>query len=181
MLSFAISALSTACFALIFFAVGNRTRCWIKKHITSQELSRRHVLFMILAFVPAFLITGYVGAHNSGSFGSRVLHNGFLFILTGFTGSLCVLIGARFLNNLRILRFFGKNSFTVMGCQIPIFWSVSKALSYLNSHVSAKIPVYSESSIVQCILMFLLIALLSMLFTELYNTVRSRLSAKRAS
>ncbi|MBQ6160870.1 MAG: hypothetical protein IJK24_07980 [Oscillospiraceae bacterium] len=131
---------------------------------------------MIAAFVAAFLITGYVGAHNSGSFGSRVLNNGFLFILTGLTGTLCVLIFSRFVKKSRILQFFGKNSFAVMGFQVPLFWLTSRLLRYAHTHLSAKIPVYQESSLPQCLGMFVVIALLCAACTGLYNkTPLSRL------
>ena len=164
---------STACFALFIFAVGNRVRGIVKKRILEPEMTWKQVLLLAAVFIPAFLITGYVGAHNSGSFGSRELNNGFLFILTGLTGTLCVLIGARFLKNSRILKYYGRNSFTVMGCQIPIFWAVVSLLKNMNAHVSQMIPIYTESSILQCIAMFMTVALLCALFTAIYNKCRT--------
>lgn len=166
---------STACFAVSFFAVGNRAGPFLKKQITWPEPSLRRGAVLALAFAAAFVVTGYVGAHNSGSFGSRVLNNGFLFILTGMTGTLCVLIGAHFLRYVRVLRFFGKNSFAVMGFQIPLYWAVASSLRLLHASVSDRIPIYSEDSVLHCILMFLLIALLSALFTLLYNQCRGRI------
>ena len=171
---------STACFALIYFAAGNRGACLIKKHLLEPKPAGKRAFVLIAVFLAAFLITGYVGAHNSGSFGSRVLKNGFLYILTGFTGSLCVLIFSRFARNSRILGFYGKNSFPVMGFQVPLFWITSRLLRYFHTHLSERIPLYEETSVFQCAAMFLFIALLCAGFTILYNRGRLLLRAGKA-
>ena len=89
---------STACFALIFFAIGNRAAGRLKKHLIGPKPVGKHALVLVSVFAAAFLITGYAGIHNPGSLGSRVLGNGFVYVLTGLTGSLCVLIFARFVS-----------------------------------------------------------------------------------
>jgi fucose 4-O-acetylase-like acetyltransferase len=160
---------STACFATGFFAVGYRTLPFIKKQLFDSALTIKRLSVLLSIFVVCFLITGYVGAHNSGSMGSRELNNGFLFLLTGFTGTACVLIASRIVSGNRLLRFFGKNSFCIMGCQIPLYWATVTFLAYLNTHVTVKVPEYKERSLLDCVIMFLLITLLCSLFTIAYN------------
>lgn len=72
---------STACFALVFFAIGNRSVGLVRKYLIEPKPAGMYFVALFFVFVAAFLITGYVGAHNSGSFGSRVLSNGFLYII----------------------------------------------------------------------------------------------------
>lgn len=172
---------STACFALIYFAIGNKAAGLIKRHLLEPKPAGTRILMLAAMFLAAFLITGYVGAHNSGSFGSRVLNNGFLYILTGLTGSLCVLIFSRFVKNCKLLGFFGKNSFAVMGFQVPLFWITSRLLKLLHANVSERIPIYQETSLLPCVCMFLFVALLSAGFTLLYNKGRALLNGRRAA
>ena len=170
--------LSTACFATGFFAVGNRLRKTIYKNIIEPELSKKQLAKLILLFVPAFLLTGYLGVHNPISMGSRELGNGFMLITTGLLGTLCVLIGSRIVQNSRLLNFFGKNSFAVMGFHLPVFWGTFSLMSGLADKLKW-FPQISIDSMFGSIVLFLFVTVLTASLTMAYRKNNKWQPAKR--
>lgn len=171
---------SSACFSLSFFAVGYSLNSLIQKEIIAPKLTKNQVLKLALLFIPSFLITGYIGAHNSASIGSRELNNGFYLLITGLTGTLCVLIGARFLQNSKLLTYCGRNSFAFMGSQIPIYWTLCGIRRAIEEKTGTELSVLRSENMLGSIVLFLLVSGLCILTAAVYNRCKRGSVRKKA-
>ena len=122
---------------------------------------------MLAVLIPLALRNGKV------SIGSRILHNGLLFYITGILGTGCMLALASLLKQSRFLQFCGRNSFTIMGSHFVIFGLVNSFLGVAR-HLHLPIEL-SPRSFPQGTILFVIVASLSLLFVLFYNKIKEKI------
>ena len=158
----------TALFALGFYAIGNlsfglvkNSIIKIKNHNNKTMICLGIILLCAAFWLPATLINGKV------SLGSRVLHNGFLFYLTGILGTIIILAISVLLEKNKFLQFCGRNSFSIMAVHYMI-----RKFTLPKYYALFGIAMYNRKELNETIIPFLIILLTSLLFTKIYNKLK---------
>ncbi len=167
--------LDSAFYALSFYAAGNLLFPRIHQCIVSIQAHRNKKQICLGAFalctliwLPLMVINGKV------SLGSRVLHNGLLFFLTGLLGTLAVLAVSILLEKNRFLLYLGQNTFCLMSVHYMIRkYTIPKYYKMLN------ITLYNRKVLSETIIPFLIVFVLSLLATMAYRSMIQRLSQHR--
>ena len=163
---------SSACFSLVFFAIGDLTFPFVRSRLLDDAKSKRTNLYCLLIFVPATLLMVFAGLLNGKvSIGSRILNNGLLFYISGISGTLAVICLARLLNRSRTLKFLGENSFTVMGIHMVIYRYVLDIFAALGKVDIGFVAAAEEffGTTLWAVFEFVITLLLSIAFTRIYN------------
>ena len=162
---------SSACFSLGFFAIGYYSFPFLKKSFLSEKPSGKTVLILVAAFV----LTALFGELNGKvSIGSRVLHNGFLFYLSGCLGTIGLLAVSLFLQKSSFLKFMGKNSFTVMGSHIIVGNVVSAIFKFAGRIVLRKEISLDSRDWVEGTIKFFIVLIGTVAFVFFYNWCKNK-------
>lgn len=159
-------SLDSALFTIGFYAIGNILAEPVKSTISKISQSKykaiiciSSVLLCTAVLIPVALLNGKI------SIGSKELNNGFLLYLTGITGTTAILSLSILLQKARIFQFMGRTSFYIMGIHYLLRMVISKVYVILG------IPAYNSESLSECILPFVTISVLSLIFALIYNKV----------
>ena len=171
-------SLDSALFALSFYASGNFLFPYIKQCINAVKLHEKKtwicinwIIVCIAVWLPLTLINGKV------SLGSKVLHHGVLFYLTGMLGTMGVLSVSILLEKFRFLGYLGRNTFCIMSVHYMI-----RKFMLPKYYGIFGIPKYSSKVLKETIVPFILVFLLSLLVTAGYDRIKKSLESllKRA-
>ena len=168
--------LDSALFALSFYAAGNRLFPYVKQAIekTRQHHKRNRIcmtalVLCMIIWLPLAKINGKV------SLGSQILHNGFLFFLTGMLGTFAVLTISVMLEDNRFLLWMGRNTFCLMSVHYMLRrYTLPKYFRMLG------IPLYKSKVFKETIIPFLIIFAVSLLLTVMYNATKKLLAQYKA-
>ena len=170
---------SSACFSLGFFSIGNVCFPAVKNKLTDAPDSRKNnVISAILLILSAIIVAAAGLANGKVSIGSRILNNGVLFYVSGCAGTIFVLILSRLLNRSRALKFCGKNSFSIMGSHILVYWFLSWCISVIAKRTHPDLVSFFSGEAGKDIL-FVLVVALTTLFVIFYNSCKTRITTRR--
>lgn len=163
-------SLDSAFFVMGFFAVGNLGRRYLLSAIAYIKGHKNKVLICLallcmvgIVWLPLALMNGKI------SIGSKILHNGFLLYATGILGTLGILIVSILCEKCRFLKFMGLNTFCIMSVHCLIRnYVIYPAYEVLG------IEKYDSKVLGETIFPFVLILLLSILVTVVYNFLRKK-------
>lgn len=163
--------LDSALYALSFYAAGNRlfphakqAMERIRNHPNRREICLKVLVLCMVVWLPLAKMNGKV------SLGSQILHNGFLFFLTGMIGTFAVLAVSMMLEDNRFLLWLGRNTFCLMSVHYMIRkYTIPKYYKMLG------IPLYKSNIFSQTVIPVLIVFLLSVLVTLVYSTVVKKL------
>ncbi len=176
---------SSSCFAMIFFTVGNIVYKKYKDKIFNIELNSKNITILILLIIVLGAVTAFVGIKNGDvSIGGRVLNNGLLFVISGFSGSAMIICIASLFKHSRILKYCGENSFTIMGIHIIIYQFCITSFDVILKYTSFNITKYTlilDKSFSGEIITTIFISFLSVIFTIVYNFVRAKIKNNNKS
>ena len=159
--------LPTAFFAIGFFAIGNLTFKKVKETISKIKDSKHKVMLSLIGAVICFaLLVPCVMLNGKITMGSRVLNNGFILYFSGLVGTIGVLFLSIILEKAKFLLFCGQNSFSIMATHHLI------RHVYICFYALLGITMYNERSITETIIPVLVITILSLLCTVIYNWLR---------
>ncbi len=166
-------SLDSALFSIGFYAIGNIFAQPIKSNITKISQSK-HKLWVCLLVAVLSMVAGIPLALLNGkiSIGSKDLNNGFLLYLTGLIGTVFILALSILMQKLRIFQFIGKTSFCIMGIHYLFRMVISKL------YVMLGIPAYNSLSLVECVVPFVAVTLLSLIFAFAYSKANKMLKGK---
>ena len=162
-------SLDSALFALGFYAFGNLARIQPTIHLLRDHRQKTRfclgiLLLCLLIWYPYTLMNGKV------TLGSKILNNGFLFYITGISGTLAILSASVLLEKSRFLRFCGRNSFYIMASHYMIrTYTLRKAYTALGKDW------YDRQVLAETIVPFLIIFTLSVGFAFLCQTVTAQI------
>ena len=165
---------SSACFALGFYAVGNLSHPAIVK-LNSSRCTLKAIL--VKAFVALCCFAALIPLaikNQTVSIGSRYLGNGFIFYATGLLGSLGVFLVANLLQNLSLLRFWGKNSFYIMATHKPI----QGLIFAFSKHILSRNLDNSIFELVPSLVIIVLTLTVSTLFILLYKKLLKQIKRR---
>lgn len=171
--------LSSACFSLGFFTIGNLCFPLIKKELIERPASCKKTRVCTALLALSCAITIFAGlANGKVSIGSRILNNGLLLYISGCAGTVFVLVLSEILRKSRTLGFCGKNSFSIMGSHILIYWFLSWCISVVAKRTSPNLNMFFSSEIGKDIL-FVAVLLLTVLFVTVYNYCKTNVIIRR--
>lgn len=162
----------SALFALSFYAAGNRMFPYIRRKIEQiQQHPKRSRICLEMLFVCMLIWLPLAKINGKVSLGSQILNNGFLFFLTGMLGTFAVLLISIMLENNRFLLWMGKNTFCLMSVHYMLRrYTLPKYYRMLG------IPLYKRKVFKETIIPFLIIFLVSILLTVMYNISKKMLA-----
>ena len=161
-------SLDSALFALGFLALGNLCSEYIKKLFKTINLYKHKLLICFLVFAVFISATIFLGLLNGKvSLGSKILNNGFLFYLTGISGTIAIFSLSLIFEKNKLLQYIGKNSFYIMSSHYLIRNFIQTCYRAFD------IPKYDIHSISQTFFPVILVLFLSLVFTVLYNFVKN--------
>lgn len=166
-------SLDSALFAIGFYAIGNIFSQPVKNAIVRIK-SNKYKHLICLAVAAVCLAIGIPLALYNGkvSLGSKILNNGFLFYITGVIGTVFIISLSIIIDRIKMLNYFGRVSFSVMGIHYLFRMVVSKLYVILG------IEVYNSMSIQECIIPFIAITLMSAMFALTYDKTEKFIKTK---
>lgn len=162
---------SSACFCLGFFALGDLLGKNILARMSCDKTIKSTIKYIIIFAISscAMVFTGLL--NGKISIGSRILNNGLLLYASGILGTISIVCLARLLNKSKLLKFIGKNSFTIMGCHIIVYHCV--AYFFIVVDKLGKVTIISSLKnngiYYWASFEFVISLALSILFAKLYN------------
>ncbi len=166
-------SIDSAMFALGFFTIGNLSADRLNqmvRWILKQDYS--YLIGSALAIV-GLAVTMILAIPNGHvSLGSKILRNGYVFYITGIVGSLSVLVISALLQKNKFFTYCGRNSFCIMAVHDVI------RATYERISESVKFLAYDTTNFIQTILPFVIVLLLSLLVTIIYNKVKGAIINK---
>ncbi len=172
-------SLDSALFALGFYAIGNLLANPIKETLIRIKSNKHRIPICIaIALICAAIVIPLALLNGKVSLGSKILNNGFLFYITGITGTVFILAISIILEKIKLLVYFGKVSFSLMGIHYLLRTVISKV------YVILEIEPYNANIVKECIVPFAVITIMSATFAFLYErtekAVRKTLFKKKA-
>lgn len=162
-------SLDSALFALSFYAIGNVFSPAVKD--TIQRISQhKQRTFICLGLILICLLIWYPLAVMNGkiTLGSKVLNNGFLLYATGILGTMIILAVSLLIKKSRFLVFCGQSTFCIMGVHVMI-----RKYTLPKMYDAFGIPLYDKHILSECIVPFILVLMITLALTLIYNKVQS--------
>ncbi len=166
--------LPTVLFAVGFYAIGNLSFDEMRNMVSKIQKSRYKAaisiggaLLCVLILVPLVQLNGKI------SLGSRHLNNGFILYCSGIIGSAGILFVSILLEKSRFLRFCGQNSFCIMSTHVLIRYI------YLGLYGVFGFELFDETKLSETIAPFLVVLVLSLICTLIYNKLTAVFLKKR--
>ena len=171
--------LGSACFSFGFFAIGNLSASFLKEKLFSMQLNAKKRVMLIIAFVLSMaLVIPFALLNGKISIGSRELNNGFLLYATGIIGTIGILCISKAIGKCKLLQFFGKNSFKVMGIHYVIYSVLFGLITRLDgSKASGTVDKY-RMNLLYATAIFLVVTALTAVFIIIYNRIYQKVSKK---
>ena len=163
-------SLDSAFFVMGFYAVGNLGRRYLLSAIAYIKGHKNKVLICLVLLCLIGIVWFPLARMNGKiSIGSKMLHNGFLLYATGILGTLGILLISILCEKCRFLKFMGLNTFCIMSVHCLIRnYVIYPAYEVLG------IEKYNSKVLGETIFPFVLILLLSILVTVVYNFLRKK-------
>lgn len=159
--------LDSAIFALGFYAFGNLFAEKAKKLIEAIGENKFKLpicigimLALSIVWIPLALMNGKI------TLGTKILNNGFLLYATGILGTLIVLTLSILLRESKFLAYCGRHSFEIMASHYIFRKCLVRPL-----YIVLKGKAYNRKVIEEAWLPFLIVLLLSLLFTVAYDRI----------
>lgn len=168
---------SSACFALGFLVFGYYYLSEIKDLINRYKENPYKLAFISILLMAITSILAIYNGHVS--MGSRVLKNGFIFYITGILGTISLYIISNLINS-KVLRFFGTNSFTIMGSHVVVWYGLEFMISTINViirnkfNTSFSIQIFPNNATLYSLSIFILTLLFTSLFVFFYNEIKRK-------
>lgn len=168
--------LDSALFALSFYAFGNLIFPLLKAALEKIRTDKHPNIILTEIFLLS-LILWYPLAQLNGkvTLGSRILHNGILFFMTGVIGSIAVFALSLLLERCSFLKFCGRNSFIIMSVHY-----VFRRFTVPKIYYAFGYELYNKKSNTETILPFIIVFVLSIGFTFLYSYITNKLKKRKA-
>lgn len=160
-------SIDSAMFAFGFFTIGNLFSSRLNQGLKWIESHKHSFLIGLPIAVIGLAITAILAIPNGHvSLGSKILNNGFIFYVTGITGSLSIFVISFLLRHNRFFSYFGRNSFYVMAIHHPIRSTYAR-FTELTGFLT-----YDRTNLLQTLLPFIVVFTLTVLALWLYNKVK---------
>lgn len=167
-------SLDSALFATGFYAMGNLLAGSVKNTIVRIKSNRyRNLICLGIAAICLAVLIPLALYNGKVSLGSKILNNGLLFYLTGITGTVFVLSLSIILDRIKVLNYFGRVSFSVMGIHYLFRMVVSKIYVILG------IEAYNSMSLKECIIPFVAVTVMSAVFAFIYDKTEKYIRKKQ--
>ncbi len=171
--------LGSALFSFGFFTFGNLISPYVREKLFPTQAGVKRRIALVAAFVISMAIVVPLALLNGRvSIGNRVLNNGLLFYATGIAGTAGILFISGAIGKCGFLRFFGKNSFTVMGIHYVIYDFLFGLISHFGrSSSGADIDTF-RVNLLYTIPLFVIVTALTALFILIYNRITGKVRKK---
>lgn len=160
----------SACFVVGFLAIGYKIRPILsllaKKTGNKKWKTLCAAVLLMAAMIPLALLNGKV------SIGSKILHNGILFYITGILGTLSIMALSWSISQSKLLQYCGKNSFYIMAIHVIILGLLIKGMQYVG------IGGYDNYNLAKSLPPFAAVVVSSMFFSELYVRTKNRIKER---
>ena len=168
--------LDSGLFALSFYAFGNLIFPLLKKAVKKIKADK-HRNLLLLEILSVTLILWYPIAQLNGkvTLGSRVLHNGILFFISGVLGTVAVMALSLLLEKCSFLKFMGRNSFILMATHV-----VFRRFTVPKIYDAFGYELYNNKSNSETIVPFIIVFALTLAFTCIYACIQKKLRARKA-
>lgn len=163
--------ISGACFALGFYAIGNIILQEKRPFLNEWYKNLIPVFKLILFLSLSILLYSLSMLNGHVSIGSRILQNGFVFYLTGIVGSALVFMLSERLTSIKLLPFWGKNSFVIMATHF-VFYNIFSGIYQL---IGGESLADTKTSFVHSMIAIATVMAACSAFSILYNKVTKRL------
>lgn len=167
--------LDSGLFALSFYAFGNLIFPLLKTTVEKIK-NDKHPKLLLFEILAVTLILWYPIAQLNGkvSLGSRVLHNGILFFISGVLGTVAVMALSLLLERCAFLKFLGRNSFILMATHV-----VFRRFTVPKIYDAFGYELYNNKSNTETIVPFIMVFVMTVAFTFIYSYIQKKLRARK--
>lgn len=168
-------SLDSALFAFGFYAIGNLVSVNAQDTIKKISFDKNKVSICLILIAVTMLIWCPLGFVNGKiTLGSKILGNGFLLYINGILGTITILAISILLQKNKFLAFCGRNSFYIMSTHYILRNMLVKPIYVLIAG-----ELYNKESFIETLIPFILVFLLSLLYTIIHINIKKHIQFKK--